>query len=140
MARHGSPNVVDCHELFRIVSKPVQVFTSGNDVLDDARARRLTISAIGLRYFRADCSCSRWSQPARIREADSSDDDRDRENGVGRRHGALAGIPIVLEDNVDTRDMPTTAGSLGPRGTVARTGAFITRKLRDARVPNRENG
>jgi Asp-tRNA(Asn)/Glu-tRNA(Gln) amidotransferase A subunit family amidase len=25
---------------------------------------------------------------------------------------ALAGIPIVREDNVDTREMPTTVGSL----------------------------
>ena len=67
-------------------------------------------------------------------QADNSDDDRDRENGVGRRQGALAGIPIVLKDNVDTRDMPTTAGSLAFEGSVPRTDAFITR---NARVPNR---
>jgi len=49
------------------------------------------------------------------------------ENGVGRRQGALAGIPIVLKDNVGTRDMPTTAGSLAFEGSVSRTDAFITR-------------
>ena len=65
-------------------------------------------------------------------QADDSDHDNDRERGEGRRGGALAGIPMILKDNVDTRDMPTTAGSLAFEGSVPRTDAFIARKLRDA--------
>ena len=70
--------------------------------------------------------------PHAFDEADNSDHDRDRERGEGRRHGVLAGIPMILKDNVDTRDMPTTAGSLAFQGSLPRTDAFITRKLRDA--------
>ena len=65
-------------------------------------------------------------------EADNSDHDRDREKGEGRKHGVLAGIPIILKDNIDTRDMPTTAGSLAFEGSFPKSDAFITRKLRDA--------
>ena len=70
--------------------------------------------------------------PHAFDQADNSDHDRDREQGEGRRHGVLAGIPMILKDNVDTRDMPTTAGSLAFEGSVPRTDAFIARKLRDA--------
>src|SRR5437867_2350057 len=70
--------------------------------------------------------------PHAFDQADNSDHDRDREQGEGRRHAVLAGIPMILKDNVDTRDMPTTAGSLAFQGSFPRTDAFITRKLRAA--------
>jgi amidase len=73
-----------------------------------------------------------YVNPQAFNQADNSDHDRDREQGEGRRHGVLAGIPMILKDNVDTRDMPTTAGSLAFEGSFPRTDAFITRKLRDA--------
>jgi amidase len=73
-----------------------------------------------------------YVNPHAFDQADNSDHDRDREQGEGRRHGVLAGIPMILKDNVDTRDMPTTAGSLAFEGSFPRTDAFITRKLRDA--------
>ncbi|WHZ00971.1 amidase family protein [Neobacillus sp. YX16] len=34
----------------------------------------------------------------------------DRERKAGKVRGALHGIPIILKDNYDTYDMPTTAG------------------------------
>jgi Asp-tRNA(Asn)/Glu-tRNA(Gln) amidotransferase A subunit family amidase len=37
----------------------------------------------------------------------------DRERAAGRVRGPLHGIPILLKDNFETADMPTTAGSLG---------------------------
>src|SRR6476660_6923662 len=37
-----------------------------------------------------------------LHEADDSDHDGDRDRGEGRRRRVLAGIPIVLKDNVDT--------------------------------------
>ena len=56
--------------------------------------------------------------------------DRERE-----AHGArspLHGIPIVLKDNLDTADMPTTAGSSLLAGSMPPDDAFIVGKLREA--------
>lgn len=63
--------------------------------------------------------------------ADARDSDRRRQ-----RHGArslLDGVPVLLKDNVDTRDRQhTTAGSFAlVRSTPARD-AFLAKKLRDA--------
>lgn len=46
--------------------------------------------------------------------------------------GPLHGIPVLLKDNVDTGDMPTTAGSLSLEGVIPEKDAFITKKLRQA--------
>ena len=39
---------------------------------------------------------------------------------------------MVLKDNVDTHDMPTTAGSVLLAGSIPPDDAFIVRKLRAA--------
>ncbi|MFN2475139.1 MAG: amidase family protein, partial [Chthoniobacterales bacterium] len=44
----------------------------------------------------------------------------------------LFGVPVLLKDNIDTADMPTTAGSVALRGSIPPDDAFITKKLRDA--------
>lgn len=44
----------------------------------------------------------------------------------------LHGVPILLKDNVDTFDLPTTAGSVALEGSIPPDDAFITQKLRDA--------
>jgi len=41
-------------------------------------------------------------------------------------------IPIILKDNYDTADMPTTGGSLGLARSVPFQDAFVVKKLRDA--------
>ena len=46
--------------------------------------------------------------------------------------GALHGIPIVLKDNFDTFDLPTTAGSQLLAGWTPPKDAFVTQKMRDA--------
>lgn len=46
--------------------------------------------------------------------------------------GPLHGIPVLLKDNVDTADMPTTAGSLTLEGVIPEKDAFITKKLKEA--------
>jgi amidase len=48
------------------------------------------------------------------------------------RLGPLHGVPVLLKDNVNTADMPTTAGSVALAGSVPAADAFITRKLRAA--------
>ena len=44
----------------------------------------------------------------------------------------LHGIPIVLKDNIDTADLPTTAGSNLLAGSIPADDAFLVRKLREA--------
>ena len=44
----------------------------------------------------------------------------------------LCGIPIVLKDNIDTADQPTTAGSLALAGSRPERDAFVTARLRAA--------
>jgi len=63
-----------------------------------------------------------------LEEARARDRDRDR----GLAHGPLFGIPVLLKDNIDTADMPTTAGSVALAGSIPPNDAFITEKLRDA--------
>jgi len=56
----------------------------------------------------------------------------DQERQDGNVRGPLHGIPIVLKDNINTTDMPTTAGSMFLEGSIPPNEAFITSKLRDA--------
>ncbi len=44
----------------------------------------------------------------------------------------LHGIPIVLKDNIDTADLPTTGGSVLLDGSIPPDDAFVVRKLRAA--------
>ena len=50
----------------------------------------------------------------------------------GRARSPLYGVPVLLKDNIDTADMPTTAGSVALTGSIPPDDAFITRKLREA--------
>lgn len=56
----------------------------------------------------------------------------DRERRDSGPRSPLHGIPIVLKDNVDTGDMPTTAGSVLLAGSIPPDDAFIVKKLREA--------
>jgi amidase len=44
----------------------------------------------------------------------------------------LHGIPIVLKDNIDTADLPTTGGSVMLEGSMPPDDAFVVKKLRAA--------
>jgi amidase len=46
--------------------------------------------------------------------------------------GPLHGVPVLLKDNFETRDMPTTGGSLALRGVVPPRDAFQVAQLRRA--------
>ena len=56
------------------------------------------------------------------------DDRFEREGFVGPLHG----VPIVLKDNQDTHDMPTTAGSTALAESTPQRDAFVVEQLRDA--------
>jgi amidase len=55
----------------------------------------------------------------------------DTERAEGRVRGPLHGIPILLKDNINTIDMPTTAGSIALKGSIPSHAATITKKLED---------
>jgi len=56
----------------------------------------------------------------------------DRERAEKGPRGPLHGIPIVLKDNYDTADMPTTASSVAMAGFVPPDDGYQVRKLREA--------
>jgi len=56
----------------------------------------------------------------------------DRERKTKGPRSPLHGIPVVLKDNYDTFDMPTTGGSLLLEGWIPPQDAYVVKKLRDA--------
>ncbi len=66
--------------------------------------------------------------PNALNEADLLDQ-KLRSSGLT---GPLHGVPVLLKDNIDTSDMPTTGGSLSLEGHIPVDDAFITAKLREA--------
>ena len=56
----------------------------------------------------------------------------DEERRSGEIRGPLHGIPIVLKDNFDTVDMPTTGGSIALAEYVPPDDGYQVRKLREA--------
>jgi len=66
--------------------------------------------------------------PRARREAAAMDDERRR----GTVRGPLHGIPILLKDNFDTHDLPTSAGSLALAGLQPPDDGFVVKRLREA--------
>lgn len=66
--------------------------------------------------------------PNALERARELDEERIRR---GRR-SPMHGIPVVLKDNFDTADMPTTAGSFMLAGSIPPDDAFVVAKLRAA--------
>lgn len=56
----------------------------------------------------------------------------DNERQTSGKRSPLHGIPVILKDNYDTFDLPTTAGSLTLENSIPPDDAFLTKKLRDA--------
>ena len=56
----------------------------------------------------------------------------DAERKAKGPRGPLHGVPVILKDNHDTTDMPTTGGSVFLEGSIPPADAFIVKKLREA--------
>ena len=122
-----------------------------------ARAAAVGVEERSIDALQADLSAGRTTSEAlvnayleRVRRIDRSgpmlkaviainpratDDARalDRERRAGRVRGPLHGIPIVVKDNIETKDpLPTTAGSLALVANVAGRDAPVVAALRDA--------
>jgi Asp-tRNA(Asn)/Glu-tRNA(Gln) amidotransferase A subunit family amidase len=66
------------------------------------------------------------------RNAMSTAETLDRERAASGARGPLHGIPIILKDNYDTADMPTTGGTLALANHIPPDDAYQVRKLREA--------
>src|SRR3954454_3243751 len=56
----------------------------------------------------------------------------DAERKAKGRRSPLHGIPVVLKDNYNTADLPTTGGSVLLEGSIPPDDAFLVKKLRAA--------
>ena len=56
----------------------------------------------------------------------------DAERRAGRLRGPLHGVPVLIKDNIDTLEMPTTAGSLALKDNHTRRDAPVVARLRAA--------
>jgi amidase len=65
-------------------------------------------------------------------EALKTADDLDRRFRQSGPAGALHCVPVLVKDNFETIDMPTTAGSLSLKGMMTGKDAFVVRRLRAA--------
>lgn len=68
------------------------------------------------------------TDPTALRQAAASD----VRHRHGHARGPLDGVPVLLKDNVNTRGMPTTAGSLALAGNPPTTDAPLVKRLRAA--------
>ena len=66
--------------------------------------------------------------PRALDEADALDKERARKGARGPLHG----IPVVVKDNMNTKDLPTTGGSIAFAGAQPQEDAFVVAKLREA--------
>ena len=66
--------------------------------------------------------------PNAVADADALDAERAR----GRVRGPLHGVPVVVKDNYDMVDLPTTGGAIGLATSVPPDDAFQVRRLREA--------
>jgi amidase len=56
----------------------------------------------------------------------------DAELKAGKSRGLLHGIPVIVKDNMNTADMPTTAGATVLRNSYPPDDSYLVKKLREA--------
>jgi len=65
-------------------------------------------------------------------DARKAADDLDGRFRAGGPVGPMHCVPVIVKDNYETIDMPTTAGSLSLKGMLTGKDAFVVKRLRDA--------
>src|SRR5437773_7415594 len=68
------------------------------------------------------------TNPEALKVADALDTRFAQSGPVGPLHC----VPLIVKDNYETTDMPTSAGSLSLKGVMSKTDAFMIKKLREA--------
>lgn len=79
----------------------------------------------------------RWNEPLRavVSVSAAALDEAavlDRERADGKLRGPLHGAPVLIKDNIETRGMPTTAGSMALAGNRTGRDAPLVTRLREA--------
>jgi amidase len=126
----GSP-ASDCRA--RVAGLDLQTATAA-DLQAAMRARRLTSVALvdaylsRIRSYDKKVNSVRAVNPGARAEAVRLD----RERRAGKVRGPLHGIPLLLKDNIGTKDLPTTAGSIALEGSVPKRDSFLVERLRAA--------
>jgi len=68
----------------------------------------------------------------RLLDQHAEGEERGDSDDHGHAKEPLRGIPMILKDNIDTKDMPTTAGSVALNGSFPRSDSFVAHRLREA--------
>ena len=112
------------------------VETTISEIHHAMQAGRLTSRALVATYLRR---IQAYDQPTKLNavvvvnpEALRIADKLDQEFRQTKKLRPLHGIPVIVKDNYDTKDLPTTGGSLALKGWVPPDDAFQVRKLREA--------
>lgn len=119
-------------------SSPIEVTEATITELRDAMASRRVSSVQLVDAYLARIAAYEHAGPslnALIRlnpraRAEAAERDAERARGIVR--GSLHGIPVIIKDNFDTGDMPTSGGSLALANSQPAKDAFVVKKLRDA--------
>jgi amidase len=56
----------------------------------------------------------------------------DKELAEGKSRGPMHGIPVIIKDNIDTKEMATTAGATVLRNSYPKEDSYVVKKLTDA--------
>ena len=112
----GRPGVTNSGRIFAVSST-----SSSQALVDELQARIREVDPL----VNAICT----PNPAALTEAARLDTEREN----GRVRGPLHGVPVLVKDNIDTADLPTTAGSLALADQPAPPDdAPLVRRLREA--------
>ena len=80
-------------------------------------------------FFWRKISCSKWSEQFQwfeVKEAIAKDKNK---NDISEN--SISGMPILLKDNINTKEMPTTAGAIALARNHTKNDAFIVEKLKE---------
>lgn len=116
----------------------VNIVTSTVPQLDSALARhRITSRQLTLGYLARIKAFDHGTVKVNAIRAFTKDalaqaDASDRRRRAHKLLGPLDGIPVILKDNVGTRDAPTTAGSIAFAGNIPKHEATLVTNLRKA--------
>ncbi len=103
--------------------------------LQNAMAQEITSATALVDYYLAQIEQLNGQLNALITvnsKARATARERDRQRAAGQLKGPLHGIPVVIKDNINTADMPTTGGCIALKNLQPPADAFVVMKLREA--------
>ena len=142
--------VLDMNTVFKPFNKELSKFTNDNYVAlkplileqniptiqKSIKAKKITYEQLTLFYlyrirkFESDSTLSLNSiialNPNVLKEARAKDKNKENVSDF-----SMYGMPILLKDNINTKEMPTTAGALALQRNFTKSDAFIVKKLKE---------